>query len=489
MRLDRVRVSDHRTVWGEPLDLRLGTAVTVLVGPNLAGKSNLARAVAAALDDRVPFELERERPAGRPDLEPAVELHYHDRTHGRPHDATVSVSWPLGQRVVDVRPGTEVVDGRPVLAWADDRPADVLARLADVLADEDPVSLAADLLPTLQRVLPEVARLELVDGAGGPVAVADRLGFPVADHVVRATFAAALAAHLVRRGEDLPGIIVEEPEAFLHPAAQEVLRDELLEVGIAADAPVLVTTESPFVVPRDADTRVVAVARDPSGRTRVVGEARGDEPQAPLLGGLFRDGGIAAVLDRTMRIPSDVVGVVVVEGGTDEAYLGIAAQALGRAEDVARLAVEPAGGALPAALQAVVLRAETDLPVLVLLDNDDAGRRAKQTLVSRFGFTNRTEVTTYAEVVPDHPLGTEAEDLFDWRLVERFVEEMGDEAIRGKRVLRADEWHFDLSLAAKSAFVGWVREHAGPEHCARWGALLELLAERIGAVSAGEQHG
>ena len=185
----------------------------------------------------------------------------------------------------------------------------------------------------------------------------------------------------------------------------------------------------------------------------------------------------------------NVVGVVVVEGGTDEAYLGIAAQALGRAEDVARLAVEPAGGALPAALQAVVLRAETDLPVLVLLDNDDAGRRAKQTLVSRFGFTNRTEVTTYAEVVPDHPLGTEAEDLFDWRLVERFVEEMGDEAIRGKRVLRADEWHFDLSLAAKSAFVGWVREHAGPEHCARWGALLELLAERIGAVSAGEQHG
>ena len=182
-----------------------------------------------------------------------------------------------------------------------------------------------------------------------------------------------------------------------------------------------------------------------------------------------------------MRIPAGVAGVVVVEGGTDEAYLRIAGRVLGRQADVDRLAIEPAGGALPAALQAVVLRAETDLPVLVLLDNDDAGRRAKQTLTSRFGFANRTEVTTYAEAIPDHPLGAEAEDVFDWRLVARFVEEYGEEAIRGKRLLRADEWHHDLSLAAKSAFVGWLEEHARAEHCARWDAVLDLLGERLGA--------
>ena len=488
MRLDRVEVRDHRTVWGAPVELALGTAVTVLVGPNLAGKSNLARALAAALDERVPFELERERPKARPDAVPTVVLHHRDRTHGRVHELAVTVSWPLGQRVVDVRAATAPVTGRPVLAWADDRPADVLARLSEDLVGVDTDALAADLLPTLQRVLPEVAELELPDGAGGEVRVRDRDGFPVADHVIRATFAAALAAHLVRAGVDVPAVIVEEPEAFLHPGAQEVLRDELLEVGIAADAPVLLTTESPFVLPRVADTRVVAVARDPQGRTRVVGEAAGDEPQAPLLGGLFRDGGIAAVLDRTMRIPAGVDGVVVVEGGTDEAYLRVAGRVLGRQADVDRLAIEPAGGALPAALQAVVLRAETSLPVLVLLDNDQEGRRAKQTLTSRFGFDNRTEVTTYAEVVPDHPLGTEAEDVFDWHLVERFVDEVGEEAIRGKRVLRADEWHFDLSLAAKSAFVGWLEEHARAEHCERWGAVLDLLVDRLGSAEQDRQR-
>jgi 5S rRNA maturation endonuclease (ribonuclease M5) len=486
MRLDAVRVRDHRTVRDAPVDLRLGTAVTVLVGPNLAGKSNLARAVAAALDERVPFDLERERPAARPDAVPSVELHYHDRTHGRASATTVRVSWPLGQRVVDVRPALDVEAGPPVLGWAEDGPADVLARVADVLADEDPAALAADLLPTLRRVLPEVARIELPTGAGGEVHVVDRDGFPVGDHVVRATFAAAVAAHLVRLGADVPAVVVEEPEAFLHPGAQERLRDELVEVGVAADAPVLLTSESPFVVPRVADTRVVSVARDPSGRTRVVGEAAGDEPQAPLLGGLFRDGGIAAVLDRTMRIPPTATGVVVVEGGTDEAYLRLAARALGREDEVARLAIEPAGGALPAALQAVVLRAETSLPVLVLLDNDEQGRRAKQTLTSRFGLTNRGEVTTYAEVVPDHPVGTEAEDVFDWRLVERFVDEVGEEALRGKRVLRADEWHFDLTLSAKGAFVAWLEEHLEAAHCERWGVVLDLLAERLtaDAVSA-----
>lgn len=481
MRLESVHVRDHRTVWGDALELRLGSAVTVLVGPNLAGKSNLARALAAALDERVPFDVERERPSHLADVVPQVELGYRDRTHGQTGTVTVRVSWPAGTRVVDVRPGgAGVPEGRPVLAWAMDRPADVLARVADVLADEDPQQLAADLLPTLRRVLTEVASVELPEGPGGDVVVLDRTGFRVGDHVLRATFAAAVAAHLVRRGADLPGIVIEEPEAFLHPAAQEVLRDELLEVGVAADAPVLVTTESAFVVPRVEETAVIALARDDTGRTRVVGGAPGDEPQAALLGGLFRDAGLAAVLDRTGSLQAGTTGIVVVEGGTDEAYLQLAARTLGRTEALASLAIHPAGGALPAALLALVLRAETDLPVLALLDNDEAGRRAKKTLVSRFGFTNRTEVTTYAEVIDDHPVGAEAEDVFDWRLVERFVDGQGDEAIRGSRVLTRDQWHYDLTLAAKSAFVAWLEHEVRPEHCARWARVLDLLEERLG---------
>src|SRR5690606_19141528 len=134
----------------------------------------------------------------------------------------------------DSRPNVPAPSGRPVVAWADDRPGDVLARVAGQLDGAEREALAAELLPTLQRVLPEVGALVLPTADGGEVEVLDRDGFAIGDHTVRATFAAALAAHLARRGADLPGVILEEPEAFLHPGAQEALRDELLEVGVAA---------------------------------------------------------------------------------------------------------------------------------------------------------------------------------------------------------------------------------------------------------------
>ncbi len=481
MRLERFEVHDHRTVVDDGLEVRMGRAVTVLVGPNLAGKSNLARALAMALDPALPVDLDRERPVDRPDAFPRVDMRWTAREHGLARHVDVEVSWPYGQRVVSARHGDldDLVERRPVVAWAADHPADILLRVAESLTDLPMADLAADLLPTLQRVLPGVAHLDLGERLGDRVVVTDEAGFTVASHTVRATFAAAVAAHLVRRGHDMPAIIVEEPEVFLHPAAQEMLRDELLEVGVAADAPVVLTTESPFVVPRAADANVIAVARDASGHTAVVGQAAGDQPQATLLGGLFRDDGIAAVLDRTAGIPNGTTGVVVVEGGTDEAYLQLAAQVLGREAELEHVVVHAAGGALPAALHAIILRAETTVPVFVLLDNDDMGRRAKDTLTSRFGMDNRRQVTTYAEVIDDHPMGVEAEDMFDWRLVERFVAEQGDSSIRGKRILRDDEWHFDLTLSAKSAFVDWVTRHATPGDLTRWGAVLDLLAERL----------
>ncbi|MGH9277887.1 MAG: ATP-dependent nuclease [Acidimicrobiales bacterium] len=121
---------------------------------------------------------------------------------------------------------------------------------------------------------------------------------------------------------------VEEPEAFLHPAAQEDLRDDLEGLGERPDVTLLVTTHSPFVVSRDAKARVTALAKDPEGRTLVTGVAQGDEPHASLLGGLFRDAILADVLERA-RVPGDAKGVVVVEGRTDAEYLRIAARVSG----------------------------------------------------------------------------------------------------------------------------------------------------------------
>jgi hypothetical protein len=133
---------------------------------------------------------------------------------------------------------------------------------------------------------------------------------------------------------------------------------------------------------------------------------------------------------------------------------------------------------MAAAIAAVVLRAETDVPLLVLLDHDDPGRRARDTLVQRFRFDRAREVLTYADVFEGGPPGVEAETLFDVGLVRRFVRERGPSAVRGERRLHALE-HIDLTSSGKSAFVGWLAAHADPQHLQRWGDLLDLLDDRL----------
>ena len=482
MRLARVVIRNHRSVWGVPLELRLAREVTAVVGPNRAGKSNVVRAVASALDPGIPVELDRDRPVRRPETRPEVDLSFTPEDEDGTGPVDAAVTWADSEeRLVavdppDRAPGPPMGEGRILYCPPDMTLDGLLRRHADQLGDDEAVAEALRL--ELDRVIPGIGAVVV---RSGQVTVEDTEGFPLsAASGLRVAGAVGLGRHLADRGVGLACTIIEQPEAWLHPAAQELVRDALRELAVATGAPVIVTTESPFILPRTAGSRVIAVAKDARGSTRFVGAARGDEPQAALLGGLLRDPGLGAVLDRAARLGEDAAGVLVVEGGTDEAYLRLAAEVLGRSGDLDRIAVLPAGGAMAAALQAIVLRAESDLGLLVVLDNDDPGRRAKDTLTGRFEFDNRRQVMSYAEVVPDHPLGVEAEDLFDWRLVGRFVEEHGSTAVRGQRILRVDEWHYDLTSSAKSAFVGWLEEHLEPAHAVRWGQFLDLVLERLG---------
>jgi putative ATP-dependent endonuclease of the OLD family len=290
--------------------------------------------------------------------------------------------------------------------------------------------------------------------------------------------ALGLALHLSELGSPAVAVVVENPDAFLHPAGQEEIAALLLHVAERTGAPVIVTTASPFAIPREPQAMVVALARDAGGRTGVIGAAQGDATQARLLGGLLGDSGLAAVLDRHGRVPPDARGVIIVEGGTDEAYLRTAAVTLGREQVLTDVVIEPSGGAMGAALAAIVLRAEVDVPLLVLLDHDDAGRRARRTLVSRFGFDRAREVVTYADVYEGHPAGVVAESLFDQDLVRRFVRERGRSASQGERTVHGLT-HVELTSSGKAAFVGWLATHVQPQHLERWDALLDLLAERL----------
>lgn len=418
------------------VDLPIAAGVTTLVGPNAAGKSDVLEAVVVCLDRSDGVVV-----------------------HAPAHRTPV-------QLVREVLDGIETVHAAGA-AGPSGRTGDPERALVALFLDE------------ARRVVPEVTRVD-VDLEAGIVAARDRHGQRFsASSGLRSSLAMALVRLASEQGTPVRALLVEEPGAFLHPAAQEDLRDRLREVAGLVEGPTVITSETPFVIPRGPDDLVVALARDVDGEPMVVGTAAGDDPQASLIGGLFRDPGLGGVLDRAARLGVGTRAVLVVEGGTDEAYLRLAADALDRAAELEGVAILPAGGASAAVLQAVVLKHETDLPLLVLLDNDDPGRSARDTLVKRLSFTKREQVTTYAEVLPGYPPGTEAEDLFDHRFVARFAAEFGSEGVTGTRVLVGEHVHHDLTSSAKSAFVGWAREHARPEDLPGWTAVLDLLAERL----------
>ena len=464
------RITDVRSVWGPPLDLPLGEHVTVLVGPNRAGTTSVAWAVAAALDPAIRFRRGRDAPRGRQEPSPSVRLDVVDGS-----SVTVGFDLDGGQRSVDGSPPA----GPVVFGQVHHTPRDLLRQLpSTVTAPGAREQLAASIRSFAREVLPEISEVAIDDRLA--VRVHDDLGSELSVPKTRAMVAFGLVRHLASVGMPAVMAVVESPEAFLHPAGQEVVAGLLPELAASTGTQLLITTSSPFAVPRTSGTRVVALARNAVGRSGVVGTAAGDETQARLLGGLLRDTGLAAVLDRVAGIPPETRGVLIVEGGTDAAYLEIVARALGREDELRDVVVRPSGGAMGAAIAAVVLRAEVDVPVVVLLDHDDPGRRARDTLVSRFGFDRRSEVVTYADVLEGGPLGVEAETLFDVQLLRRFVAIHGPSASHGDRDLGSIE-HPALTAGGKSAFVGWLAEHVAPEHLTRWSQLLDLLVERLPA--------
>jgi hypothetical protein len=137
-------------------------------------------------------------------------------------------------------------------------------------------------------------------------------------------------------------------------------------------------------------------------------------------------------------------------------------------------------------VQSLVIRAESAKPVLVLLDNDQPGRGAKQALVERFNFQNRRQVMTYAEVFEGNPPDIEAEDLFEPTLMGQFVAEYGDDVHDGTERHPRDGWHYDFNQTAKSILPDWLKDRASESDLQDWRQLLELIFARLGVARIDE---
>ena len=138
--------------------------------------------------------------------------------------------------------------------------------------------------------------------------------------------------------------------------------------------------------------------------------------------------------------------------------------------------------------QAVITKASTDLPIVIVVDNDEPGRGAKSTLIGKtFGF-DKKQILTYATVFDDdkalldrwRSFPVEAEDLFDPGLLDAFVEANGESILQGKKKRPDGAWHYDMGRVGEGAprTLGDVGSHAAPGQ--RWVEMLLRIRTNVG---------
>lgn len=369
---------------------------------------------------------------------------------------------------------------RKRLGFIEDLENELLRPLGDQILE-----LVAELFPEVSEVslAPHVPSIE-ASLSDVDVHLSDSVDSALAQKGtgVRGVVLVAMLKYLADQSQRSLVFAVEEPESFLHPGAQEDLRDDLEALSERSDVTLLMTTHSPFVVSRSPEARLFALAKNQDGATRIGGQADGSEPRASLLGGLFRDAALPDLLERAAELRSSARGFLVVEGWTDQQYLELACERLGRKDFLDQVEIIAAEGATKAAMQALIIRAETARPVLVLLDNDELGKSARRMLTTRFEFQNKKQIISYGDLFDGKAEGIEAEDLFPPQLIERFVSESGEGVLQGKYRRSDGEWHFDLTQEAKGAIPVWLGEKVDHQALDLWGELIDRISGSVGLV-------
>lgn len=592
MKLDRIEIKNYRSLFhdydsNESFRLDLGEGMNAITGPNNAGKSNVFRALALALDPDCAFDRSADMPSLWNYSKPSVTLTFQIPTQGRSSKEKTLLKYleqyerkvnPTAKRtyaedgVVKLRVTIEgasgssgtrrevfVARGGGALSLGDE---DDLARraieqfhkclhfvmissgqsleslmegkfrdilhnvlLEDLRAEfraanesrgkyEDELrggllkpladrisSEVHDLFPEISGVTLDPSVLPLEETlAHMAVRVSDRAVTDLADKGtgVRGGLIIAMLRHFADVGKRSMLFAVEEPESFLHPAAQEQLREDLEALADRRDVSLLVTTHSPYIVSRLPDSKVFALDKDGEGRTVISAEATGADPHAPVMGGLFRDRLSIEWIDRAQSVPAGTGLILVVEGPTDQAFAELALTAAGRPDLLAKVhflhagaGLASGGGAHLAVMQALLARSTSPSTVKVaaLFDDDDPGREAAN-MLSQIGkktdeWKKGKSIFSYAAVfhASKESIRYEAEDLWPNSLHDGFLAICEDQGwLKRKEKLNPPEvgYQYDWTSAAKWPLVTCLRDHVESSDCQRWVELFELIHKGAG---------
>ncbi|TSD92899.1 AAA family ATPase [Gordonia rubripertincta] len=349
---------------------------------------------------------------------------------------------------------------------------------ADAARDEYLTSLQTQLLEPLRGLIQErvgemfseISNAELVPAVPTVYdtlsSVEIRLGDAVTTPLsakgtgIRGAVLVSMLQYLAEQSKRSLVLAVEEPEAFLHPAGQEDIRDQLEELATRTDVSLVVTTHSPYVISRRSTSRITELRKRPDGFTEKAASVRGNEKRAQLLGALYRDAGLAHVLERSLEIPAGTEVVVVTEGYTDGLFINQCCTAANRHDLVEGIHFIPAGNASNVVPQAILAEAATEAPVIALLDFDDHGRAAADKLKS-FNWEPSRRILTLNKwdgaCTKQHDV--EIEDLLPRRAVEQLVEQLGEDAAIDGKEKCGGSWHLRVSKTWKEHAISKLADY------------------------------
>lgn len=299
---------------------------------------------------------------------------------------------------------------------------------------------------------------------------------------VRGALSVSLLGYLAKNSRRSLIVAVEEPESFLHPRAQQELRNDLAELARRNDLTLLVTTHSPFMLDRSSTTTLTPFHKSADGRTEVGKSIRGDESHVNVVSALFGETLTPTVLEAVEPLRSDARAVLFVEGYTDKCYIDEVVRVAGREDLLEGLEIRFDEGAHKAALQALLLRQMTQkaLPMGVLFDWDEPGKGAQNLLLSKYGWHGNL-AWTYRKWRMENPaeVPVEAEDMFSGDLLEEFVNSAGKHAVAESAQYKSGTFHYGLTEDAKAWFMEYLKTKLQAKHVTRWIQVLGDIRSQL----------
>jgi hypothetical protein len=299
---------------------------------------------------------------------------------------------------------------------------------------------------------------------------------------VRGALLVGLLTYLATHTRRSLVLAVEEPESFLHPRAQQDLRDNLLTLAKRSDVSLLVTTHSPFMLSRSNSVLITALSKLPDGRTVIGTQIRGDQPHSTVVTALFGETITPALLDLVQPPKEGIQAILCVEGYTDKAYIETALRVAGRLDLLEGLEIRPDKGAHKAAVQAILVRQmlSQQIPVGVLFDSDEMGKSAKDLLTGKFNWNGR-HVFVYKKWRPDQSnVPVEAEDMFSEKFLKRFVGNHPPCVIAETMQYKNGAFHYGFTQDGKDAFLQYVESDLTSHDVGRWIEVMEDIRKSMG---------